>query len=56
MELLTPEQMDTNAQEARKELLIICESGTVPEVADWWRRWYWKAGYKRLARLLMAVK
>ena len=56
MELLTLEQMDTNAQEASKELLIMCESGTVLEVADWWRRWYMKAGHKRLARLLMAVK
>ena len=56
MELLTPEQMDANAHEASKELLVMCESGSIPELADWWRRWYLKAGHKRLARLLMAVK
>ncbi len=56
MELMTPEQMDTAAKKAGEELLVMCEAGTVPEVADWWRRWYLTAGHKRLARLLMQVK
>jgi len=56
MEQLTPEQMDAYAAQAGDELLVMAEAGTVAEVADWWRRWYMKAGHKRLARLLMRIK
>jgi hypothetical protein len=55
-EQLTPEQMDAYAVEASHELLVMSESGTIAELADWWRRWYLKAGHKRLARLLMRIK
>lgn len=44
--------MDSAAVSAAKELSP-CK--TVAEVADWWRRWYLKAGHKRLARLLMEI-
>lgn len=55
-EQLSPEQMDGYAKEAGDELLVMCEEGSIPELADWWRRWYMKAGHKRLARLLMRIK
>lgn len=44
--------MDSAAQKAAAELPSFT---TVAEVADWWRRWYLKAGHKRLARLLMEI-
>lgn len=56
MEYYTAEQMDAFAEEAGKELMVMSESGDIHEVADWWRRWYLKAGHKRLARMLMAIK
>jgi len=55
-EQLTPEQMDSYAEDASKELIILGGEGTVAQLADWWRRWYLKAGHKRLARMLMMVK
>lgn len=48
--------MDEAASQAGEELLKLGEEATVSQVADWWRRWYLKAGHKRLARILMAVK
>ena len=46
------QDMDSAAMAAAKELSP-CK--TVAEVADWWRRWYSKAGHKHLARLLMEI-
>ena len=56
VEQLTPEQMDSYADDASKELIIMGGEGMVSQVADWWRRWYQRAGHKRLARMLMMVK
>ncbi len=55
-ELLTPEEMDANAKLAERELIVMGGEGTIAQLADWWRRWYLKAGHKRLARMLMMIK
>jgi hypothetical protein len=43
-------EMDTAAQDAAKELDF---SWTTVQVAQWWAKWYLKAGHKRLGRVLM---
>jgi len=48
--------MDEAAAQAGKELMQLGMEATVAQIADWWRRWYMKAGHKRLARILMGVK
>jgi hypothetical protein len=55
-EQYTPEEMDANAKDAERELIVMGGEGTVSQLADWWRRWYLKAGHKRLARMLMMIK
>ena len=52
------EQMDAAANEARKELdpkTINTASDPVKEVANWMKRWYPEAGYKRLSRVLIEL-
>ena len=48
--------MDAAAYAAAEELMSLGLEAAVPQLADWWRRWYLKAGHKRLARILMGVK
>ena len=43
-------QMDDAAKEAASELANV---KTAKEVAAWMKKWYMKAGYKRLSRELM---
>lgn len=50
---LSLNQMDANAAEAAKELAVLREAGMV-EISRWWKRWYGRAGHKRLGRLIMA--
>lgn len=44
-------EMDAAAKAAAEELKKV---KTAEEVAAWMKRWYMKAGYKRLSRELMA--
>ena len=46
------EKMDKAAEEADKDLQAIPEDHVV-SVATWWKKWYMKAGHKRLARILL---
>lgn len=46
------EQMDQAAKEADTELRNL-NAEAVTIVANWWQKWYLKAGHKRLARLLL---
>lgn len=46
------EQMDMAAREAAKELDAL-DREAVNKVAQWWRKWFLKAGHKRLGRLLI---
>ena len=52
------EQLDAAANEARKDLdpkTINTSSDPVKEVANWMKRWYAKAGYKRLSKVLIEL-
>ncbi|MBI2861916.1 MAG: hypothetical protein HYX89_03755 [Chloroflexi bacterium] len=48
------EAMDAAAREARAELVKLDQRAVVA-VAEWWRRYYMRAGHKRLARVLLAA-
>ena len=45
-------EMDLAAEEAAKELN---PGWTAQELAQWWAKWYLKAGHKRLGRLIVAL-
>lgn len=50
------ERMDVAAGEALVELREALAAKTALDlfwVADWWQRWYKKAGHKRLGRILL---
>jgi len=47
-----PQAMDNAAAEAENDLLNVDEQALV-KVANWWRKWYMKAGHKRLGRILL---
>jgi hypothetical protein len=52
------EKMDAAVGEARKDLdpkAINASSDPVKEVANWMKRWYAKAGYKRLSKVLIEL-
>jgi tetrahydromethanopterin S-methyltransferase subunit B len=52
------EKMDGAANEARKELdprTINTSSDPVKEVANWMKKWYPEAGYKRLSKVLIEL-
>jgi len=46
------EPMDNAAAEAANELVKLDKAALV-KVATWWKKWYLKAGHKRLGRLLL---
>ena len=46
-------QMDADAFEARKELEQHLDQWQAKDVALWCKRWYLKAGHKRLGRILV---
>ena len=51
-------QMDAAANEARKELdpkAINAAADPVKEVANWMKKWYPSAGYKRLSKVLIEL-
>jgi hypothetical protein len=47
--------MDDAAAQAKEELLRNIGDWGVKAVANWWAKWYEKAGHKRLGRLLVAL-
>jgi hypothetical protein len=52
------EQMDAAVQEARQELdpkAINAAADPVKEVANWMKKWYTSAGYKRLSKILIEL-
>jgi hypothetical protein len=59
MELLTPEQMDDNAEAAKGELEDLLKHSPFADgikvvvLADWWKRWRDLAGHKRLGRIIV---
>jgi len=47
-------KMNEAAQEAEKELInLMARHNTITGLANWWKKWYMKAGHKRLARILL---
>ena len=53
-ERYSPEEMDKFAEDASLELNALSNDATagVEKVADWLQKWFMKAGYRRLGRLL----
>jgi hypothetical protein len=52
------QKMDASADEARKELnpkTINASPDSVKQVANWMKKWYSAAGYKRLSRILIEL-
>jgi hypothetical protein len=52
------EKMERSASEARKDLdpkTINASSDPVKEVANWMKKWYPEAGYKRLSKVLIEL-
>jgi hypothetical protein len=49
------EQMDEDALEAREELERQLEGWQARDVVLWWKRWYMRAGHKRLGRVLVDI-
>jgi len=49
------EDMDNAAKEAETELTEKMPGEAVTQVAEWFAKWYLKAGHKRLGRLLVKI-
>lgn len=49
------EDMDSAALQARSELNRHLAEWRTKEIAQWWRRWYMRAGHKRLGRVLLDI-
>ncbi|MBU1862921.1 MAG: hypothetical protein KKH94_04555 [Candidatus Omnitrophica bacterium] len=48
-------QMDEAAVQAKAELEKHFAIWSAKDLAGWWKRWYLKAGHKRLGRLLVGM-
>jgi hypothetical protein len=46
-------KMDAAAEQAKKELVKNLDNWSARALADWWDKWYGKAGHKRLAQALL---
>lgn len=46
------DKMDMAAADAENDSNTV-DDNSMQEVATWWRKWYIKAGHKRLARILL---
>ena len=46
------QKMDAAAVEAEQDIELV-SSDALTDVARWWKKWYYKAGHKRLARVLL---
>lgn len=51
-QILSFEEMDAAAKQAEEELKQL-DQKTIDTVAEWWAKWYLKAGHKRLGRILV---
>ena len=51
----TTADMDKAAADARKEIQDKLGAWKARDVAAWWKRWYMKAGHKRLGRILVEL-
>lgn len=51
-QILSFEEMDAAAKQAEEELKQL-DQKTIDAVAEWWAKWYLKAGHKRLGRILV---
>jgi len=49
------EEMDKAAKEAQVELLNSYKEWSSKDIAQWWVKWYLKAGHKRLGRSMVAL-
>lgn len=49
-----PTEMDKAATDAENDLLNYSEEA-IDTIADWWGKWYGKAGHKRLGRVLVQI-
>jgi len=50
----TPEQMDEAAVEAQNDLTEMnIDEKALETVTAWWKKWFMKAGHKRLGRILV---
>ena len=49
------EDMDNATKEAEAELAKTVSGEAVAQVAEWFAKWYLKAGHKRLGRLLVKI-
>ena len=49
------EAMDKAAKEAQVELLNCYKEWSCKDVAQWWVKWYLKAGHKRLGRSMVQL-
>lgn len=47
-------EMDAAAEEAERDLATL-DQAAVEAVAEWWARWFMKAGHKRLGRIMVKV-
>ena len=47
-----PTKMDNAATDAENDLLEVDDKALVV-VANWWKKWFGKAGHKRLGRILL---
>jgi predicted ATPase len=49
------QQMDEAASKALAEIKESISSWSANDLIKWWRKWYLKAGHKRLGRILVAL-
>lgn len=48
--MATPAEMDANAEEALKDAADTFDPDELAKFAAWWKKWYPRAGHKRLGR------
>lgn len=47
--------MDQAAEEARKDLPQDIKTWNAAQLADWWKKWYMKAGHRKLGRIIVKL-
>jgi hypothetical protein len=52
--IFDPQTMDNAATEAENDLINLPDDIVNP-MAEWWGKWYLKAGHKRLGRILVQI-
>jgi hypothetical protein len=51
----TMKTMDEAALQAQAEVQNNFNAWSAKDIAEWWKRWYLKAGHKRLGRILVSM-